>query len=131
MLRCRLRRPDRCACIDSAISAQVNVVVLASDELARAYRGLDSPSREPMIDQAIDEGLAEDTAMLSEIARQRLGRMVKFHFREHFHADFKQAGGMVHANLPSQGYVFSTPMIGLRRVPRRAYPGSECGEGWL
>lgn len=68
--------------------------VLASDESARAYMGVDSVSSESMLDKTIAENLAKDAAMLPEVARQRLGRMVKFRFREHFRADFKNMSSM-------------------------------------
>lgn len=67
--------------------------VLASDESARAYMGIDAVSRESMVDKTIDEILAKDAAMLPETARQRLGRMVKFRFRERFHIDFRNMAG--------------------------------------
>lgn len=68
--------------------------VLASDESARAYMGIDAVSKDSMIDKTISESLAEDAAMLPETARHRLGRMVRFRFREHFHADFTSMAGM-------------------------------------
>jgi hypothetical protein len=68
--------------------------VLATDESARAYMGIDSVSKDSMIEKTINESLAEDVAMLPETARHRLGRMVRFRFREHFHADFTSMAGM-------------------------------------
>lgn len=68
--------------------------VLASDESARAYMGIDSASTDSLIEKTISERLVEDAAMLSENARHRLGRMVRFRFREHFHADFTSMDGM-------------------------------------
>lgn len=67
---------------------------LASTESARAYIGIDSVSRESRLDKTIDENLAVDAAMLPEVARHRLGRMVKFRFREHFSADFENMAGL-------------------------------------
>ncbi len=62
---------------------------LASNESTRTYLGIDCVSRESKFDKTIDENLAVDAAMLPEVARQRLGRMVKFRVREHFNADFE------------------------------------------
>lgn len=67
---------------------------MSSDESARALMGLDAVSEESMVDKAVAENLAEDASFLPEAARQRLGRMLKFRFREHFGSDFKSMSGM-------------------------------------
>ncbi len=64
-------------------------------ESARAFMGVDSVSEESILDKVVAENLSEDAAMLPEVARQRIGRMVKFRFREHFGSDFKSMSGML------------------------------------